>query len=65
MTKKDFEAIAKVIRSQLDAHTSAFSVSRAPLVEVAKGIAEHAIERQPKFQRGRFLKACGLSLQEY
>jgi hypothetical protein len=57
MTKQHFEAFAEHIRvyySELDGHTE------TDKRKVAKLVADVAQTFNPRFDRARFLKACGL-----
>lgn len=55
MTKKDFVAIAAAID-----HAGSFSSEAADTARtIAEMIADHAIQQNPRFDRRRFLKACG------
>ncbi len=61
MTKKDYEAIAAIIRvevavSQATGRDDALGALRV----IANGIAQHCARTIPSFQRGRFLTACGV-----
>jgi len=60
MTKKDYEKIAKVIHGQkvrymFDAQ------SQAVVYDLAEAIANSLAQDNPRFDRERFLKACGVS----
>jgi hypothetical protein len=58
MTKRDFEAIAAVV---LDLWASADSVSERYMVEdTAHALADVCAESNEKFDRDRFLQACGV-----
>lgn len=56
MTKKDFEAIAEVIREvRHGENCSSYSdVSEA----IARGLADVCAENNGRFDRARFLRAC-------
>jgi len=50
MSKKDYELIASAIRS-VSAMDNVWAV--------AKAIADKIMEREPRFDRARFMHACG------
>jgi hypothetical protein len=56
MTKKHFIAIAALFRDERpnDKRTSELQYDR-----LLEGIIKIALEDNPRFDRGRFLKACG------
>ena len=58
MTRKDFEAIAQVIRRQVDEAVRE-QADTWPLLSVAVGLADDFVERFDRFDRARFLTACG------
>lgn len=51
MTRKDFQLIADTIKT---------STTSANLERVSIGFANALMETNPRFDRNRFLKACGL-----
>ena len=53
MTRKDFELIAKAIRDQRDQPVP------DPLDALAYRLASALFNTNPRFDRERFLKACG------
>jgi hypothetical protein len=59
MTKRHFEAIAKILK---DARGDAIANSEAPyqVSDVALAMADYFGEENPRFDRARFLTACGL-----
>lgn len=63
MTRKDYELIAQLIRDQLDAasNDSAKEHAHAYLGALAKDMAHEFAANNPRFDRARFLKACGVS----
>lgn len=65
MTKKDFEAIAAVIRREMRVSTAdggTRSAAREGVCRcIAAGIAGHAATRNKSFDRARFFAACGIS----
>lgn len=65
MTKKDYEKIAKVLAKRITV-TGEFSRAyqnevREQVKYVASDLADTFAEDNPKFDRERFLKACGVS----
>lgn len=59
MTKKDFQAIANAISERLDTQhptTEAASMIRG----IARDLANVCQRNNPRFDRARFLKACGV-----
>jgi hypothetical protein len=65
MTKKHFAAIAELIRAEVDAlgcdsPTHPFVREHRTAVRIAEGIADLCARENPNFDRGRFLRACGL-----
>lgn len=56
MTKKDFELIANVFRNQYTGHGSPEWVRESLAVKMAEALAT----TNPKFDRARFLAACGV-----
>jgi hypothetical protein len=59
MTKRHFEAIAKILKS---AREDAIAIGETPLQtsDVALGMADYFANENPRFDRARFLTACGL-----
>lgn len=57
MTKKDFELIAQAI----EAVVRRYPVDVLPLLRVASSVADSLAEDNPKFDRARFLTACGVA----
>ena len=55
MTKKDFELIARVINDAW----SARALNQTPAYELSKRMADALGWTHPKFDRDRFLEACG------
>jgi hypothetical protein len=65
-SKRDYIAVAKVIKAQVDELADpevptyfANGEAYETLAKVGEGLATH-FEHNPAFDRGRFLKACGL-----
>lgn len=60
MTRRDFELIAKVIRNQRRLHLDMCEPVGAMAVdELAGEMATHLGNEHPRFDRERFLTACG------
>ncbi len=55
MTKKHYEAIAAAFRAYITTNTGA-NIARP----IAKDLADYFATDNPKFDRARFLQACGL-----
>lgn len=60
MTKKHFQAIATAIR---DARALTSPLAEAAIDAVAESIADRLAEDSPRFNRARFLAACGVEGQ--
>lgn len=58
MTRKHYRAIAEVIRQTAD--NSPTFMERARVREIAEGLASVLAADNPRFQRSRFLEACGV-----
>jgi hypothetical protein len=56
MTRKHFEAIASIIKANLD--ISDHMVERQAIKVVAMDMADYFAGQNPLFDRQRFLKAC-------
>ena len=57
MTRKDFEAIAAIINAvQIDTLEQPASWTA---YDIAEGIAKHMSMTNPRFDRDRFMLACG------
>lgn len=54
MTKRDFVAIAEIIKAETETTRPQLGT-----LEIAKGIARHAKDVNPRFDRAKFLTACG------
>lgn len=57
-TKKDFETTAKILRERM-VEARDF-VERDSVIRVAEEFADQYKESNPRFNRDRFLGACGL-----
>ncbi len=55
MTKKHYEAIAAAFRAYITTNTGA-NIARP----IAKDLADYFATDNPKFDRARFLQACGI-----
>ena len=63
MTRKDYEALAQAIHGALNwdgGNPWASSSQYRYTVRVAHNIADMLEQDNPRFDRGRFLKACGI-----
>jgi len=64
MTKKDYEKIAGVIRLAIDCPVNENDMFEVGMLADAKGIARDMADMlakdNPRFDRARFLEACGL-----
>lgn len=59
MTRKDFEELAQLFRWFVDHHGRAVvSTRRATL---AGALADYCAKRNPRFDRARFMNACGVA----
>lgn len=69
MSKRHFEAIARIIRTQVEAieqsgdpKSSQYSRTVASGIEfVARGLADAFASENPRFDRARFLQACRIA----
>jgi hypothetical protein len=61
MTKRHFEAVAATLRE--NGHRSATNSERRVLAYVALDLARVFAGLNPRFDRGRFLAACGLGIE--
>lgn len=64
MTKKHYEAIAKVIKQNLppeNCFTTNASIAYSTLTTIAEELAELFAQDNPRFQRIKFLVACGIN----
>ena len=58
MTKKDYEAFAKVLKARMQ-YTRTVSYDSA-IADIIEDITDIFQSDNPRFDRARFLKACGL-----
>lgn len=56
MTRKHYEAIARIIR---DAEASQFKTKAGTLAYVTLALADMLAQDNPRFDRTRFFEACG------
>lgn len=62
-SKKDYEAVAKILDQALGrAHGLGSEQERCSLTEVAYELANHFSQDNPRFDRSRFLAACGVQV---
>lgn len=67
MTRKDYVAIAKAVSASLwntqlpDLHQEACDSHNAGVIVTARNIADVMQADNPRFDRSRFLKACGVA----
>lgn len=60
MTRKDFVAIAEAIKDARDALGFSDSIESRVLDSMAKSIANVCATTNPRFDRSKFLEACGV-----
>lgn len=61
MTRKDYEVIAKVIKTHRDAALATLLTDEAAAIEaVAEDLAGEFAVSNPAFKAPKFLKACGI-----
>jgi hypothetical protein len=65
MTRKDFEMIANVIRARVELHTSHNPTYRTAQYEIANDMATALASTNSRFNRARFLAACGFEGERY
>ena len=62
MSRKDYVAVAGLIRSRLPyGGTTTHKCHYAAVADFAGGMADLFASDNPRFDRGRFLAACGLA----
>lgn len=59
MTRKDFEAIAAVLRDHIPVQGEAVDIT---YLDTAVDLADYFETQNPLFDRARFMSACGLGL---
>jgi hypothetical protein len=60
MTKKDYIAVAKILKdAREDAETAVNREARSQTDQIALMLSELFAQENPRFDRVRFLKACG------
>jgi len=62
MTKKDYELIAGVLSELRIYLQDAKSIGIDPVVRLCDGFADQLEQANPKFNRSKFLQACGLEI---
>jgi hypothetical protein len=66
MSRRDYEAVAAALREQVDAWPSnggeVVEIIRAVLANTAEGLADAFEEDNERFDRERFLSACGVEV---
>jgi hypothetical protein len=64
MTRKDYEAIARALRNSRIGFPGSreAAAGETALGHAAKLLSDHCAADNPRFDRARFLKACGLSV---
>ena len=62
MTKKHYEAIAGILRYHLETYDVVTSYPE--MVKIAESLAGYFESDNPRFDRVRFLKACGIEQEE-
>jgi len=62
MTKKDYELIAKAISDTYDAMECTTIQAAFGVEMVARNLATALASANPRFDRERFLKACGVTV---
>lgn len=61
MSKRHFEAVARVLRDALEHEQFADSRAGARVAEsIARELADVFADENPRFDRARFLRACGV-----
>ena len=62
LTRKHYKAIAEIIKTQRDLATvfagKQFAIQR--ISDIVDGLADYFAQDNPRFDRARFLAACGL-----
>lgn len=61
MSKRHFEALAAIIKEAPDYFLPSETAKLEPMrARIARDIADMCRQENPLFDRGRFLKACGM-----
>ena len=67
LTKKDFKAIAEIIRNEslqntkpIDGSVSVIFAIQKSGSDIAQDLADYSTTQTPRFDRQKFLDACGL-----
>jgi hypothetical protein len=65
MTRKDYQAIAILIKATIAPDSHDFDEAEPTLLEritaLAKGMADYMASENERFNRVKFLKACGIA----
>ena len=59
LTRKHFKAVAEIIRTSRDVIIT-YSTNKPAECDVADNLADYFATQNPRFDRERFLAACGL-----
>ena len=62
MTKKDYELIARAFYNQMTSTTVFGTSEQLAIKGTAMLLSVYLAEQNPKFNRSKFLKACGLEI---
>ncbi len=60
VTKKDFEAVAKIVKIICEQWPGRMGGAGAPAGFLVNRLAGYFAEQDPNFNREKFIKACGL-----
>jgi hypothetical protein len=63
LTKTHFEAVAKIIRREVEwirANTDCCTARKASVITISVNLASYFADCNDNFDRSRFFKACGL-----
>lgn len=63
MTRKDYRRIARVIADTLASYKADNASPRATIYVLASTMAEELALDNPRFDRARFMRACGLIVE--
>jgi hypothetical protein len=64
MTKRDFELIARTLRELAPDRAQGRAINRAQWTDTVHAMASALSESHPRFDRARFLSACGLTAEQ-